>query len=137
MDHQLAVQKADNSAPSQREYLKNNADRYPTLKPLLNEEFATRDKTLNENQRTNPDQREQVPKTKSPEKQIDRNPTGRQKIEPAKNYHERTWEKTRPSTDPQKRQPTPSREKPAPSRKHQPTPVQPGNAQPPVQKPKR
>ena len=126
MDYDEAVRvPANQTPPTEREFLKTNADKYPTLKPILKQ----------------PDQKEYQPKKLREydplpdglpekyvpkEKVIDREKASHpEAVERAKESHENTWDRLRPAPQ-QQPQKVPQRTAPArqPPQKQAPPPRQ-------------
>lgn len=95
MDHEVA--QSTGNRPTEKEYLKKNADSYPTLKPKLNERDQVvtpqRNKSVFENKGYSPTQKTYTPKV-TPRT----NNSNYNKVDKARNYHQNTWEK--PKTQP-------------------------------------
>lgn len=97
MEYDETVRKAETKAPTQREYLKENSDKYPSLKPVLKENPAPADKAPKVEKRQEPAKEQyQPPKYQPKEKVIEKKESDYQRIDKAKNHHQNTWDKNKP-----------------------------------------
>lgn len=128
MDYDQTVRVSTENAPTQREFLKENAQKYPTLKPVLKEKPITPE-TPTKKIRAYEPMKEGVPDKYVPrEKVIEKEKAPiRQEIDRAKESHQNTWDRLRSQPNPaQQRSP----QQTAPSRSAPPTRTQPSPTQP-------
>lgn len=95
MDYQATITKTNKKVPNQYNYLKNNANKYPSLKPVLKEKPTTSVKTPIK-KKEKPTRDFNVPKYQPKEKTIKSNRSVDQEIDRAKKYHQNTWKKSIP-----------------------------------------
>ena len=95
MDYQSTVQKANGKVPNQMDYLKNNANKYPTLKPVLNEKSIIKPQPIVKEKKPKIEEY-YSPKYEPKEKIIKIKTSTYQEIDRAKNYHQNTLEKPIP-----------------------------------------
>jgi hypothetical protein len=118
-------------APTEREYLRNNADRYPTLKPVLKEKPEQRQPPKDKVYIPTP---EKQPVNRPGEKVIQKeNPQRQEEIDRAKEKHENIWERQR--TEP-KQQPAPVPPKADKQKTKTPPRTEPAKPQPPKTPPR-
>ena len=128
MDYDQAVRVSTEKSPTQREFLKANAEKYPSLKPVLREKSTSPEMPQKKFREYEP-LKEGVPEKYIPrEKVIEQERTPRpEAIDRAKESHQNTWDRMRS-------QPTPSQQRSpqqtAPSRSAPPTRTQPSPSQP-------
>lgn len=123
MDYQSLAKNAGSNLPSQREYLRDNPEKYPALKPSPEVTPASEDPPQKKEQKYYPNKNYPTPTKQPRQKEIGKEPSKRQEIDRAKTYHENTWQRSKPqprSTSPrtdQKRQIPMQKQPPASSRK--------------------
>jgi len=95
MEHEAAVRQANGNALTKAEYLEQNANRYPTLKPA---EKAKPQQTYSRPRGSTEENRQEVKpqRTVPGEKPVERERPNHQEINKATNHHQNTWEKTTP-----------------------------------------
>lgn len=136
VDYANAVAGSGEKMPTQREFLAQRADQYPTMKPMLSQKQETpparagtpQPKEIRTQPAAKPAERN-VPPVQAPK-------TDKKEINRGWDYHNNTWDRKKPAAPPARQQPAaPSRQKPAaPARKD--APVQqraPVRQQPPAQ----
>ena len=124
MDYEKASYQADIEALSQREFLERNADKYPSLKPVLKDkQNPIYSKPKKEEKYVPKVQKEyKVPEKRTNDKLIEK-PTTPQRVDRARDYHNETWKKTK--TEPKKNPPPVQRKnKPVQKKKIETTPKQ-------------
>jgi hypothetical protein len=132
MDYMAVAGQTTDHAPTERQYLEQNATKYPTLKPILKEEAAPQPARPVEPSRYEPIKDYQPPKYEPKPKVIEKEPSRPQEVERAKDHHQNTWQKpeTKPSPAPRPvPQPVPrpgERQKAEPRKAPQPKTPQPG-----------
>jgi len=128
MDYDQTVRASTDQAPTQREFLKDNAEKYPTLKPVLRDKPVTNETPTKKFREYEP-MKEDLPEKYVPrEKVIEREKAPvREEIDRAKESHQNTWDRLRSQPGPsQQRSPQQS----APSRSAPPPRTQPPPSQP-------
>ncbi len=128
MDYDQTVRVSTDKAPTQREFLKDNAEKYPTLKPVLREKSPSPEMPQKKFREYEP-LKEGVPEKYVPrEKVIEQEKIPRpEAIDRAKESHQNTWDRMRSQPNPSQ-QTSPSR--PPSSRSAPPTRTQPSPSQP-------
>lgn len=127
MDYDQTVRASTDKAPTQREFLKDNAEKYPTLKPVLKDKPVTTDAPTKKFREYEP-LKEGLPEKYVPrEKVIEQEKVPRpQEVERAKESHQNTWDRLRsqpaPSQQRSPQQAAPQRREPT---RTQPSPTQP------------
>lgn len=115
MDHSEAVANTRGIAPTTREFLKDHADKYPTLRPVLKDQPEAKPAPPRKEQLQPPVPRYEPKQYEPREKVIEPKRTTREEVERAKDHHRNTWEKARqkqpdqvnpPKRTPQKTQTT-------------------------------
>lgn len=130
VEYDELVKVAREKSPTEREYLRTNADRYPTLKPVLKEQpEPTKSQPskirANDPLREKPQGERVIEKEKSP-------PSG--EIDRAKENHENTWDRMR--NEPKQQEPSPTTQ---PTKKGQTKPprTEPAKREPPKSAPRQ
>jgi hypothetical protein len=136
MDYLATAGQALDNAPTEREYLEQNADNYPTLKPVLKEKERVAPVPTPtqpaEQRKYEPIREYQPPKYEPKPKVIEKEPSREREVERAKDHHLNTWPKPQPQPAPSQKpvpQPSPKpREKQKAEPRHAPQPktTQPG-----------
>lgn len=90
IDYQTTVDKTSGKVPRQMDYLKNNANKYPNIKPVL-QERPTSEFQKPVKQRNIPINEYVVPKYEPREKIINNNRSNYQDIDRAEKYHKNNW----------------------------------------------
>ena len=130
MDYQNVVQQASNGAPTQREYLQQNAKAYPSLAPVLGEkENPVYGEPKAQNKYVPPTREYKTP-APQPKVRVEENPSNPQKIDRARTYHDNVWQKNK--QQPKQQMPTPQPRQTPPPQKSVPVPQQQKNV--PVKK---
>lgn len=128
MDYDQTVRVSTDKAPTQREFLKDNAEKYPTLKPVLREKPNAPELPQKKFREYEP-MKEGLPEKYVPREKIleQEKPPRPEAIDRAKESHQNTWDRMRS-------QPTPSQQRSpqqtVPSRSAPPTRTQPSPSQP-------
>lgn len=96
MDHASTVRRAVDKAPSEKKFLRENADRYPSLKPVLDEKPEPR-KAISEEEEKRVEKPEIAPEPYQPrDKVIERYRTNKEEeVDRAKEQHENIWDRIR------------------------------------------
>lgn len=128
MDYQARESNLNNAIDNQYEYLRNNEDKYPALKPVVREQPVS--KVIQPQGQYRPESLPSVTPSQTREKIIQKQPSKYQEIDRANDFHQNSWERTKvqpqqtePNRQPEPPKNIPQRTQPA-QKVPQQTPVQ-------------